>query len=121
MKKRLLRIGLAVALLAVVAAGLFEVARSRTFQFCGGIVNHVDTQEKLAALTFDDGPSAMTDDILRTLDNEKVKATFFLQFRPPNGKKLVLLPCTCGSITGRPSCGHWSQTVTPVWTRPQKA
>jgi len=32
---------------------------------------------KRVALTFDDGPSAYTDDILRILDHEHVKATFF--------------------------------------------
>ena len=34
--------------------------------------------EKIAYLTFDDGPSEITPDILDTLKNKKAKATFFL-------------------------------------------
>lgn len=35
-------------------------------------------EEKIAYLTFDDGPSERTDDILKILKNKKVKATFFV-------------------------------------------
>ncbi|MEA4924315.1 MAG: polysaccharide deacetylase family protein [Syntrophomonadaceae bacterium] len=51
---------------------------SRTFQFFGGIVNRIDTQDKVVALTFDDGPSPAADNILSILNSENVKATFFL-------------------------------------------
>ena len=151
-KKLIIRIGLGVLVFILIALGLFQLSRSRTFQLFGGIVNREATDEKVAALTFDDGPSAQTDEILRILDAEQAKATFFLvgqeiaahpqeaariaaagyqignhsyshqrmvlhsygfisdeiertdklirqagydgeiRFRPPNGKKLVLLP-----------------------------
>src|SRR5439155_17382060 len=44
-----------------------------------GIVYGVPTKEKLAALTFDDGPHPIyTPEILRILDRYRVKATFFM-------------------------------------------
>ena len=44
----------------------------------------VGRDEKIIYLTFDDGPSVCTDDILRILKEENVKATFFVtaQFTP---------------------------------------
>jgi peptidoglycan/xylan/chitin deacetylase (PgdA/CDA1 family) len=42
-------------------------------------VRSVRTQEKVVALTFDDGPtSPYTDEILTTLDKHNIKATFFV-------------------------------------------
>ena len=38
----------------------------------------VSENEKVVALTFDDGPALITRDILTVLDQEKVKATFFV-------------------------------------------
>jgi chitin deacetylase len=138
--------------ITLTGAAAYKIMNSRTFQFFGGIVNRFNTQERVVALTFDDGPSQKVDDILPILKSEKVKATFFLvgseiekfpgetrkiisegqeignhtyshtpmvlktpayikreiektdnlirrmgykepiQFRPPNGKKLLLLP-----------------------------
>jgi peptidoglycan/xylan/chitin deacetylase (PgdA/CDA1 family) len=65
------------ALAALVFASWAEM-RSRTFQFFGGIVSRVETGEKVVALTFDDGPSGRTDEVLSILDEEGIKATFFL-------------------------------------------
>lgn len=81
-KRRWLRVSLwtaaALAVLVALAAGLYGISGSRTFQFFGQIVSRVDTQEKVVALTFDDGPSGRTDEILGILDDAGVKATFFL-------------------------------------------
>lgn len=151
-KRRLIwAAGITAALLAL-AFSAYKIMDSRTFQFFGGIVGSVQTSKKVVALTFDDGPSGKTDEILGILKDADVKATFFLagsaierypaetmriaeagheignhtyshtrmifrslsaigdeiertdkliraagyageiQFRPPNGKKLVLLP-----------------------------
>ena len=58
---------------------LFEVSKSRTFQFFGTLVNRVETSEKIVALTLDDGPDpAGTQAILDTLRGRGVPATFFL-------------------------------------------
>ncbi|MGE5627558.1 MAG: polysaccharide deacetylase family protein [Solirubrobacterales bacterium] len=134
------------------SAAAYIIMNSTNFQFFGGIVNRLPTDKKIVALTFDDGPTEKTDEILSILKSENIKATFFLigseieknqeetkniisdgqevgnhtythkrmifktygyikdeiegtdklirkmgyndtiQFRPPNGKKLVLLP-----------------------------
>ena len=42
------------------------------------VVRSVKTQERVVALTFDDGPTRYMDDILAVLEEYQVKATFFL-------------------------------------------
>ncbi len=78
MKKKVLIICLVAAIIAVGGLGTYKIMKSRTFQFFGGITSRVDTQEMAVALTFDDGPTPRTDKILKVLDEENVKATFFL-------------------------------------------
>lgn len=72
-----------IILLVLIAASysLFQVSKSRSFQFFGGIIEKVETEEKVVALTFDDGPGVHTGEILSILEKEKVKATFFLTGR----------------------------------------
>ncbi|WML33004.1 polysaccharide deacetylase family protein [Clostridium sp. OS1-26] len=77
---------------------------SRNFQFFGGIVSRVNTKEKVVALTFDDGPSKKVDKILSILNEENVKATFFLigseiDKYPDEAKKLVLSGQEIGNHT----------------------
>ena len=67
---------------------------SKFFQFFGEIIQNVDTEEKVIALTFDDGPTEKTDEILFILKNLDVKATFFVTGREleqnlEEGKKIV--------------------------------
>ena len=59
-------------------AGLYAVVSSRTFQFFGDIINRVNTNEKVVAITFDDGPSPYTTELLAILQQYQVRATFFL-------------------------------------------
>ncbi|MGW6725294.1 polysaccharide deacetylase family protein [Nocardia sp. NPDC055029] len=66
-----------VVVLAVVA-GLYVLMNSRTYQLTGTLVDRVDTDEKLVALTFDDGPTDRTPEILRMLAELRVPATFYL-------------------------------------------
>ena len=68
-------------LVAVIGAlcGTFLLSKSRTFQLFGEIVPRVETERKVVALTFDDGPLDETvDAILEELRKENVKATFFV-------------------------------------------
>ncbi|MEV6427537.1 polysaccharide deacetylase family protein [Nocardia sp. NPDC051463] len=59
--------------------GLYRVMNSRTFQFFGGLTDHVDTTSKVVALTFDDGPDpAGAKSVLDVLAEKEVPATFFL-------------------------------------------
>lgn len=69
-----------VTLLAVLVMffSLFKLMNSRTYQVFGDLTYKIDTDEKVAALTFDDGPSKNTGEILKLLDQYDVKATFYL-------------------------------------------
>ncbi|MFD2382231.1 polysaccharide deacetylase family protein [Paenibacillus xanthanilyticus] len=79
MLRRLLLITLGTVMgLALIGYGLIKLSGSREFQLYGGIVNHVETPEKAVALTFDDGPTGRTEEILAILNEADVKATFFL-------------------------------------------
>jgi chitin deacetylase len=102
------------------AAGLWKVGNSRTFQFFGTVVPRVETDEKLVALTFDDGPTPQfTDEILGILKAQDVKATFFLiggalAENPEAGKKIV----AAGHEVGNHSYSHQRMIlVTPSFVK----
>ena len=59
----------------------WQYSKSRTSQLFGDIVNKVDTDQKVVALTFDDGPTKNTDQVLKILDELDIKATFFVTGR----------------------------------------
>jgi peptidoglycan/xylan/chitin deacetylase (PgdA/CDA1 family) len=85
----LLRIG-AVALVAgsLVAWSAWQLSKARTWQVFGWIVPRVETDKRLVALTFDDGPSVQyTEEVLAALGEENIKATFFV-----TGRALVRKP-----------------------------
>ena len=88
--KRLLLI-LAIALAALY--GTFRYSKSRTHQLFGVLVPRVETERKVVALTFDDGPTTYAaDEILAALGSHK--ATFFvvgagLQESPGVAERLV--------------------------------
>jgi chitin deacetylase len=80
--------------LSLAGIATYKISNSRTFQFFGGIVNRIDTQDMVVAITFDDGPSPKVDNILSILNSENVKATFFLigneiEKYPEETKKLI--------------------------------
>ena len=75
------RSALAVVVLAVAAIGLRELING-PIQLFGDDVRRIDTDEKLVALTFDDGPDPThTPRMLDLLDRHEVKATFFMMGR----------------------------------------
>lgn len=82
-------------LLLAAAWGTWQLSRARTFQLFGEIVPRVETERKVVALTFDDGPRADTvDEILSVLSRHGVKATFFvcgaeIEENPEAAAKLV--------------------------------
>ncbi len=79
MKRKLLIGAGFVILIFGFAVVLFQISKSRTFQFFGEIYPRIETSEKVVALTFDDGPTRIhTDEILKILRDENVKATFYL-------------------------------------------
>lgn len=69
---------IAISVILIVAYSVNEISKSRGFQFFGGLINKVETTEKVVALTFDDGPGKNTDEILDILRSENIKGTFFL-------------------------------------------
>lgn len=81
MKKKIKIVGFIVIVILVLSYVLFEISKSRSFQFFGGLIGQVETEEKVVALTFDDGPGVNTAEILNILRDEDVKATFYLTGR----------------------------------------
>jgi len=98
---------LVVAFVALAATG-FQISKSRTFQFFGEIVPRVSTNQKVVALTFDDGPiPGSTEEVLSILNEGGVKATFFvtgaeLEQNLDLGRKLV----AAGHELGNHSFSH---------------
>lgn len=78
--RRTILIALAVIAVAIgLLVTAWQVSRSRDYQLFGELVNRVDTDEKVIALTFDDGPTAShTPRVLDVLRQKGVTATFFL-------------------------------------------
>ncbi|MCA1930682.1 polysaccharide deacetylase family protein [Rheinheimera sp.] len=76
MTKLLLKL---VLLFVVISYGIWKLSASTEFQLFGELIHKVDTEQKLVALTFDDGPTPhYTAEILHLLDLYQVKATFFV-------------------------------------------
>ena len=95
----------AAVLLALVLAGLWLLARSRTLQLAGDVVARVETDAPVVALTLDDGPTRRhTDAVLAVLREEGVRATFYvtgasLQACPECGRALVQAGHALGNHT----------------------
>ncbi len=56
---------------------LFQISKSRTFQFFGGLTARVNTKQKVVALTFDDAPSPYVNKVLAILKEKQIKATLY--------------------------------------------
>ncbi len=80
-KKALLIVIVCVLIIIAVCASLYWLMNHRDFQLAGKIVSRVETNRKVVALTFDDGPTDKTPQILKILDELGVKCTFFLTGR----------------------------------------
>jgi chitin deacetylase len=101
---------LLVIIVGVIAAtaAAFQISKSRTFQFFGDIVPRINTPQKIVALTFDDGPTpGATEEVLSILNEESVKATFFvigenLERNLEQGRKIV----AAGHELGNHSYSH---------------
>ncbi len=78
MRKWLIGVVVGIVVVLVVSAGLYVLMNSRTYQLAGELVDRVETDEKIVALTFDDGPTERTPEVLRMLSELQVPATFYL-------------------------------------------
>lgn len=65
-------------IITVALFGTYKLMNARSFQLFGDLTNRVETNEKVIALTFDDGPTNNVKQILPLLDTYNAKATFFL-------------------------------------------
>lgn len=81
MRKTLIVVVVCIVVLMVGAFFTNELSKSRSFQFFGGLVTEVATEEKVVALTFDDGPGENTAEIIEVLGRHEVVGTFYLTGR----------------------------------------
>ena len=77
-KKTLVLLGIGIFLFSLLLLGTYKLMNSRTYQLFGGLTKQVETNQKVIALTFDDGPADNTSLILPLLEKYNAKATFFL-------------------------------------------
>ncbi|MDM5206234.1 polysaccharide deacetylase family protein [Cytobacillus kochii] len=77
-KKTYLKIILSLLLLCLLLFGSYELMNARSYQLFGNITNSIETDEKVVALTFDDGPTKNVEQVLHLLQQYNAKATFFL-------------------------------------------
>jgi peptidoglycan-N-acetylglucosamine deacetylase len=94
MKRKLLFIGLGMLFVFLLLLGTYKLMNSRTYQLFGGLTEQIETNQKVVALTFDDGPTKNVNQILPLLDKYNAKATFFLigeeiEKHPEEAKKIV--------------------------------
>lgn len=67
----------------------------------------VKTQDKIIALTFDDGPAGETEKVLKVLEESKTKATFFCIGNRIKGKESILKKIDeAGHLVGNHSYSH---------------
>ncbi|MFL6211002.1 MAG: polysaccharide deacetylase family protein [Pyrinomonadaceae bacterium] len=118
MKKLYLLVIAAFIIVGLIA--LWQISRSRTFQFFGQLIPRVNTAQKVVALTFDDGPTPdATGQILSVLNQEQVRATFFvigaeLEQNMAAGQQIV----AAGHELGNHSYSHERMVlVTPSFVR----
>lgn len=88
------------ASVGLLALGLaYWLNQSTTFLLFGDIVARVETDERVVALTFDDGPTARhTADVIAMLDALDVRATFYL-----NGEPMARAPEAAAALV---AAGH---------------
>jgi chitin deacetylase len=109
-----------IATIVIVGLIALQISNSRTFQLFGQLISRVDTSQKVVALTFDDGPRPdATAQILSTLEEERVRATFFvtgaeLEKNMADGRKIV----AAGHELGNHSYSHQRMVlVTPSFVK----
>ena len=83
-RRRILALAAVLIVAVAIGFGTYRLIPSRTTQLAGVLVQRVETDERVVALTFDDGPTdADADAVLGALAQRGVVATFYL-----NGKDI---------------------------------
>lgn len=78
MRKKIWHISLLLVMIVLLLVGTYKLMNARTFQIFGGLTNQIETNEKVVAITFDDGPTKNVEKILPLLEKYNAKATFFV-------------------------------------------
>lgn len=107
MAKKILIIAVTFLVILFAVYGLFEVSKSRSFQFFGSLTSRVETNRKVIALTFDDAPTAYTGEVLDILKSQEINATFYaigenIKRYPEEAKAIA----TAGMEIGNHSYSH---------------
>lgn len=115
MRKFIYRFICTIMVLALTLVLLLKVMNSRSFQFFGDIITQVDTDKKVVALTFDDGPTEKTGEILKALEEADIKATFFvngsnISDEPENTAQIV----AAGHELGNHTYSHHRMVFKPM-------
>lgn len=110
-------IAITVTGLGLTTFGLNKLAKTSKFQLLGDFATHVSTEEKVVALTYDDGPNPpYTEKLLEVLDRHQVKATFFVV-----GKEAEQYPDTLKAMIaqGHELGNHSYSHAALIWKRPK--
>ncbi|MDP9017563.1 MAG: polysaccharide deacetylase family protein [Candidatus Eremiobacteraeota bacterium] len=115
LRKYLIRVAIVVLVLALLVYGAYKLFEDPTNQMFGATVVSGPSDERVVALTYDDGPNPpYTDRILDVLAKEHVHATFFLVGRAvaeyPNTVKRML---ALGNAVGNHTWDHVHLVVIP--------
>lgn len=107
MKKKLLIAGTVFVLIILLLFSVYKLMNARTFQLFGSLTAKVETNEKVVAITFDDGPTDNVNKLLPILETYHAKATFFfigneLEKKPDLGRLVV----EAGHQVGNHSYSH---------------
>ena len=90
-----------------VSLGTYALINARTFQLAGHLVSRVDTDARVVALTFDDGPTDRTPDVLELLASRNVPATFYLNgSEAQRHREQVMAIANAGHESGNHSYSH---------------
>ena len=115
MREKLAIAILAMALLVLSGYALFQLSKSRTFQFFGGLTSRVQTDRPVAAITFDDAPSEYSDQVVSILSEKGIPATFYaigqnIEKYPEETKNIVRQ----GSELGNHTYSHQPLVLQPL-------
>jgi chitin deacetylase len=71
-------INLGICIIIAILYGVFQLSKARDFQIFGKLVSHIETNEMIVALTFDDAPTPRTSEVMDILESKNVPATFYM-------------------------------------------
>jgi peptidoglycan/xylan/chitin deacetylase (PgdA/CDA1 family) len=109
--KWLQKLGIFFLFIGIICIALYMLnilAKTPNFQVIGELVNHVETKEKVVALTYDDGPNPpYTNQLLDLFEQNRIKATFFVIGKNiENHPETVQLILSKGHELGNHSYSH---------------